>query len=232
LIAGHSYGSHKTNRELKEIREKVKPETARFGIGFHQTEWCMLPGLKPPMDGFTQDWEPENHAGMQPALLLGRLVYGDFVYAGAKAWGYWKGMEVNGNHALISLFPADGDLLKGGIVRSNKLLWALGNYSFFIRPGYIRIGLRGAENLDTVVASAFIAPDTSRVVVVFVNSSFKTVPARVSFLRGWNKKINKISAFRTDDRTDLSNMFIPDKFSPKEIYNIPARSLISMVFDL
>ncbi len=231
IIAGHSYGSHKTNRELKETREKVKTETTKYGIGFHQSEWCMLPGLKPPMDGFTQDWEPENYAGIQPALLLGRLVYGDMVFAGAKAWGYWKGMEVNGNHALVSLYPTGGDLLKGGIIRTNKLLWALGNYSFFIRPGYIRIGLRGAEDLDTVVASAFMAPDKSRIVIVFVNSSFTMAPARISFLRGWNKKVKKVAAFRTDDRTDLVNVFLPEKFSPKEEYNIPARSLITMVFD-
>jgi hypothetical protein len=107
----------------------------------------------------------------------------------------------------------------------------LGNYSFFIRPGYTRIGLRGAEDLDTVVASAYMAPDTSRIVIVFVNSSFTMAPARISFLRGWNKKVKKVAAFSTDDRTDLANVFLPEKFSPKEVYNIPARSLITMVFD-
>ena len=231
IIAAHDYGSHITNKELKEVREKVRVEAEKYGVSFHQSEWCFLPRLRPPMDGFTSDWEPVNFSGMQPALLLGRLVYGDFVYAGAKAWGYWKGMEVKGNHALISLLPTDGDLLKGGDIRTNKMLWALGNYSFFIRPGYTRIGLQGAEDLDTVVATAYMAPDKSRIVTVYVNSSFETVPVGISFLHGWNDKLKKVSVFRTDDRTDLANMYVPENFLSDMKYVVPPRSLVTMVFD-
>ena len=230
VISGHSYRSDKTNEDLKATREKVKNETEKYGISFHQTEWCMLPGLKLPIDGFTSDWQPDNYSGIQPALLLGRLIYGDFVYAGAKSWGYWKGMEVNGNHALVSLFPADGDLKKGGFVRTNKLLWALGNYSFFIRPGYIRIDLQGADDLDTLVASAYLAPDNSRIVAVYVNSSFEMLPVNISFLHGWNEKAQKVSIYKTDDRTDLANMVVAEKFLPDAEYLIPPRSLVTMVF--
>lgn len=231
-IAGHSYNSHKTNADLKDTREKVKNEIEKYGISFHQSEWCMLPGLKLPMDGFTSDWKPDNYADIQPALLLGRIVYSDLVYAGAKSWGYWKGMEVNGNHALVSLYPSEGNLLKGGLVRTNKMLWALGNYSFFIRPGYIRIDLQGADDLDNLVSSAYLAPDNSRIVAVIVNSSFKMIPVRVSFLQSWDKKIKKVSVYKTDDRTDLANMYLPEKFLPGTEYMVPPRSLITMVFDL
>jgi O-glycosyl hydrolase len=231
IIAGHDYGSHKTNKILLETREKVKVETEKYGIGFHQTEWCMLPGLKLPIDGFTSDWKSGNYADIQPALLLGRLVYGDFVYAGARSWGYWKGMEVLGNHALISLYPTDGDLQKGGLAGTNKMLWALGNYSFFIRPGYIRIDLQGADDLNTLVSSAYLAPDKSRIVAVYVNSSFKMLPVSVSFLQSSDKKIKKVSAYKTDDRTDLGNMLVPEKFLPGTEYRIPPRSLVTMVFD-
>jgi hypothetical protein len=192
-------------------------------------KWCLLPGLKPPMDGFAPEWEPANYAGMQPALLLGRLVYGDFVYAGSRAWGYWKGMEVNGNHALVSLYPTDGDLLKGGLIHTNKMLWALGNYSFFIRPGYKRIGLWGADDLDTLVASAYMAPDKSRIVAVFINSSFERIPVSVSFLNGYDKKVKKVSVFRTDERSDLANMYVSEEFSSDTKYEIPPRALITMV---
>jgi len=231
LIAGHSYNSDKTNKELKEIRERVKSEIGKYDVSFHQSEWCMLPGLKPPIDGFTPDWEPVNYAGIQPALLLGRLVYGDFVYAGAKAWGYWKGMEINGNHALVSLYPADGDLLKGGSIGANKMLWALGNYSFFIRPGFTRIGLQGADKLNALVASAYQAPDKSRIVAVYVNSSFEMIPVKIALLQGWDRKVKKISLFRTDERSDLANMYVPENFSQDVEYAIPPRSLITMVFD-
>jgi O-glycosyl hydrolase len=232
IIAGHDYGSHKTNNALIETREKVKAETEKYGISFHQSEWCMLPGLKQPMDGFTPEWVPGNYSGIQPALLLGRLVYGDLVHAGTKAWGYWKGMEVNGNHALISLFPPDGDLLKGGVASSNKMLWALGNYSFFIRPGYSRIELLGADDPETLIASAFMSPDQSRIVIVYVNSSFDTISVSLSFLKEFDKKIKKVLAYRTDQRSDLTNMHVSQVFSPKEGFVVPPRSLITMVFDL
>jgi hypothetical protein len=140
-------------------------------------------------------------------------------------------MEVNGNHALVSLFPTDGDLQKGGLARTNKMLWALGNYSFFIRPGYIRIALQGADDLDTLVSSAYLAPDKSCIVAVFVNSSFEIVPVSVSFLQGWDKKTRKVSVYKTDDRTDLANMYEPEKFFQGTEYLIPPRSLITMLFD-
>lgn len=231
LIAGHSYHSDKTNVDMRETREKVRAEVEKYGIKFHQSEWCMLPGLKLPIDGFTPGWQPVNYAGMQPALLLGRLIYSDFVYAGAESWGYWKAMEVDGNHALISLYPTDGDLLKGGFVRANKLLWALGNYSFFIRPGYVRIELLGADDLNTMVASAYLAPDNSRIVAVFVNSSFANIPVNVFFTNQGSRKVKNIAIFKTDDRTDLANMDVPGDFLPTTTYTIPPRSLVTMTFD-
>ncbi len=231
LIAGHSYHNDKTNADIRKTRERVKEEIEKYGLNFHQSEWCMLPEVKLPIDGFTSDWQPDNYAGIQPALLLGRLVYSDLVYAGAKSWGYWKGMEVNGNHALVSLFPTNGDLLKGGSVRTNKMLWALGNYSFFIRPNYVRVELLGADDLNTLIASAYLAPDKSRIVVVYVNSSFEMMPIGLSFPQDWSKEIRKVSGYRTDDRTDLVNMIVPEKFSPDTEYMIPPRSLVTMILD-
>lgn len=231
LIAGHSYHSEKANVDMRETREKVRAEVEEYGIRFHQSEWCMLPGLKLPIDGFTPGWQPVNYAGMQPALLLGRLIYSDFVYAGAESWGYWKAMEVDGNHALISLYPTDGDLLKGGFVRANKLLWALGNYSFFIRPGYIRIELLGADDLNGMVASAYLAQDNSRIVTVFVNSSFANIPVNVVFTNQGSRKVKNIAIFKTDDRTDLARMDVPGEFLPTTTYAIPPLSLVTMTFD-
>lgn len=231
LISGHSYHSHVTNKKLRETRLRVKVEAEKYGVSIHQSEWCMLPRLRPPMDGFSDDWEPENYAGMQPALLLGRLVYGDFVYAGAKAWGYWKGMEVNGDHALVSLFPTAGDIMKGGVIRANKILWALGNYSFFVRPGYDLIGLQGADDLDGLVASAYQSPDESRIVVVFVNSSFETETVSIALPPEWDSKKGAVSAYRTDERVDLAKVMSVEGSSWNNECEIPPRSLLTVVLD-
>src|SRR5699024_5929269 len=84
-INGHDYHSHKTNSRLRETREKVATAVKQYNLEFQQSEWCMLPGQKLPMDGFTADWKPENYTDIQVALLMGRLIYSDMVYANATA---------------------------------------------------------------------------------------------------------------------------------------------------
>ncbi|MDR2626625.1 MAG: beta-glycosidase [Dysgonamonadaceae bacterium] len=230
LIAGHSYHSHATNQQLKTTREKLKTAADKYGIDFHQSEWCMLPGINKAMDGFLPGWECDNYAGMDVALLLGRLIYGDMVYANAKSWGYWKAMEINGNHALISLFPKNGNLSGGGAVRTNKLLWALGNYSFFIRPGYTRIALEGADDLNTVVGSAYLSPEKLRIVIVFVNSSFDNISVKTILPGNDAKKIKKATVFCTNEHTDLAN--IRNMKNMNTDITLTPRSIITLVLDL
>lgn len=142
--------------------------------------------------------------------------------------GILEGMEVKGDHALVGLYPKNGRLEDGGVARANKMLWALGNYSLFIRPGFKRIDLAGADDVSNVLGSAFISPDGKRIVAVFVNSSFDSVAADISMPSDCQKKIAKVSAFKTDERSDLSNLRVSDLskfvFSP--------RSITTFVYDL
>lgn len=230
LIAGHSYHGHSTNRQLRETREQLRQYTEKYGIDFIQSEWCLLPDVRDPMDGFEVGWHRGNFASMDVALLLARLVYGDFVYAGAKAWGYWKGMEVNGAHALVTLSLKDGNIINGGFASTNKLLWGLGNYSFFIRPGYVRIGLEGADDLDTVVGSAYRSPDQSRIVAVYVNSSNEGHSIQPSFPKEIEEKIKAISAYTTNSNTDLAKTNSSN--NPNSLISIPARSIVTIVYDM
>jgi hypothetical protein len=230
LIAGHGYHTDLTNRQIKEARENVRRQAEKYGIDFIQSEWCLLPGVKDPLDGFPEDWKRGNYAGMDVALHLGRLVYADFVYAHSKAWGYWKAMEVNGSHALISLFPKDGNIINGGLATANKLLWGLGNYSFFIRPGYLRIALSGANDLDTIVGTAWQSPDQSRIVAVYVNSAYHDCPIKTSFPQSAHKSIRHISVYTTNSRMDLAKT--SDDHDKNEPIKIPCRSIVTVVYEL
>jgi O-Glycosyl hydrolase family 30. len=192
----------------------------------------MLPGLKDPMDGFPKGWERGNHTNINVALLMGRIIYGDMVYANATGWGYWKGMELDGNHALISLFANEGNIEKGGNVYANKLLWALGNYSLFIRPGYKRIDVSGADNLNDLVASAYISNNKDKIVIVCVNSSFKDIETTFKFPSKTARHINGCKVFCTSSNMDLA--CIP--YTSKQLTNnkiiVKGRSLTTIVFDL
>lgn len=229
LIAGHSYHTHSTNREMREIREELRRHAEKYGVDFIQSEWCLLPDVKDPMDGFEAGWHRSNFGGMDVALQLARLVYGDFVYAGAKAWGYWKGMEVNGTHALTTLSLIDGNIMNGGYASTNKLLWGLGNYSLFIRPGYVRIALEGADDPGTLAGTAYRSPDSSQIVVVYVNSSYEGYTIQASFPREVSRKIKTISAYITNKNMDLAR--INTGSDPGDVIDIPARSIVTIVYD-
>ena len=228
FLCGHSYHSHCRNAEMEQVHKEIAAEAKRYGVGYHQSEWCMLPHFKAKdMDGFTHDWFSDNRADMQVALAMARIIYSDFTNANALAWGYWKAMEIKGDHALIGLYPKDGRFDNGGVARANKLLWALGNYSLFVRPEYKRIELKGADNLDKTAATAFISPDGKKIAAIFVNSSFECDTAKIALPEKYAGA--KAKAFRTDANSDLANLRICEK--SREFILAP-RSITTILFDL
>ncbi len=228
LIGGHSYHSEKNPKTLRETREQLARTCRQYGLDYQQTEWCFLDCYSAKThSGFTADWKDYACADLQVGLLLGRLVYSDLVYADAKAWGYWKGMEVDGRFALTSLSPKNGDLTQGGTVKANKLLWALGNFSFFVRPKYRRVALSGADNLDGSVGVAFLSPDRKRLVAVFVNSGFQPDDIRIRLPEQDASRVAQVRAFRTDAHSDLGRVAVADR----EAFTLAPRSLTTVVFD-
>jgi glucuronoarabinoxylan endo-1,4-beta-xylanase len=78
--------------------------------------------------------------------------------AEAKAWHYkW-------------LIPKDADNSRLTNQNGNpaKCMYAIGNFSKFVRPGYFRIG---ATSLNGVLVSAYRDPDSSKYVIVAINTN-------------------------------------------------------------
>jgi hypothetical protein len=236
-IAAHTYHNHTNNTELREVRRRAGDRCREYGLRYEQSEWCMLPNYLPPMDGFTSDWKGGNRGDIQVGLLMGRLIHSDIVDGGACSWGYWKSMELNGSHALVALHAKDGSIFNGGTVSANKILWALGNFSLFVRPGFVRVGAEGADDLDSVAASSFASPDGSRIVCVFVNSSFEGHDAGIVLPRGYERRIKNCMVYRTDKDNDLSQEKDAVSFSRKAKSknircSLPPRSLSTLVIDM
>jgi len=226
-VGCHAYKTHETNEDLVSTRKLLKAACEKYGVGYQQTEWCLLPDSNQKTQwGLAEDWIDDNHADMQSSLVMGRIICADFAISDATGWGYWKGMEVNGNFALISVFPTDGNLHHGGAVRSNKMLWTLGNFSLFVRPSYKRVELSGADDYSKVVGVAFVSPCGKRIVAVFVNSSFETETARISLPEG--AKVKDFSAFRTDSNMDMGNL----RIARADSLVIAPRSVTTLVIDL
>ena len=176
--------------------------------------------------------EPGNREESQFDLHMAKLSYADLVYADSKSWGYWKCMEIDGYHALISLYTDNGDIETGGTAETNKLLWALGNYSLFIRPDYKRINIEGADDLDSFVASGYISPDGKTIIIVGVNSSYDQQPVKFNFPKGVRKRISGVQAFKTDKEDNLKIQHTSDKVRLLTKFNAEPRSVTTWCFRL
>ena len=220
-IGAHSYHTHLRNSQMRDVRKKAAAEAEKYGVEFHQTEWCMLGFYANPkkLDGFTMDWKSNTYNDMQTALHMAKIIYSDLVYGQAHSWSYWVASEIR--DGICALIDAQGfveDARKGRDMRPTKLLWALGNYSFFIRPGYDRVEIAGADNMDGVMASAYVSPDGDKIVAVFINMTHEAQNAEISINCDGNAELAGL--YKTDERSDLAKIdFDSDsiKLAPRSI---------------
>lgn len=64
---------------------------------------------------------------------MARIIHHDLVYANAESWSWWRAAGGDYRDGLLRIYSQDG--WKTGWAVDSKLLWVLGNYSRFIRPG-------------------------------------------------------------------------------------------------
>ena len=157
LIASHSYWTVNTDTQLRQIREKVGEAIKKYGIKFWQTEFCIL---SDDYDlGTNPDGTPVGGSGvdltMKLALYVARIIHADLVFANASAWHWWLAVTpFDYKDGLICISENTDD----GEIRVPKLLWALGSYSRFIRPGAYRLGVTSSvevSDLRGVMISAY-----------------------------------------------------------------------------
>lgn len=238
VVSGHSYWSTwpvdtliQTRKELAEELEKQLPSNYTYW----QTEYC-------PMEQ-----NPDNPQGgggrdltMNTALYVARVIHHDLTVANASSWQWWTAFsEWNYKDGLI--FIDDGMLADGasrgdekmietckedGMFRTSKLLWALGNYSFFVRPGMVRLGeVTEVENPTGLMASAYADIGLKKIVVVLVNFSEDNKMVDLSFQSlpsGYF--VHKYKWYETSARSDLQYKGIVESR-----LQIPARSIVTLV---
>ncbi|MGN1220646.1 MAG: glycoside hydrolase, partial [Candidatus Cryptobacteroides sp.] len=155
LMLGHSYWtSH--DEALVPTREQVASEMAKYGLRFWQSEYCVMSNDSEIGGGGGRDLT------MNTALYVARLIHHDLVTAGASAWQWWTALSPeNYKDGLIYI---DKDIAGNDNIYVAKLLWALGSYSRFIRPGAVRTEARCHEK--DILVSSYLNEDGSEVVVI------------------------------------------------------------------
>jgi O-glycosyl hydrolase len=166
IISGHSYFTSAPAETLKSVRQKVSEslKTASVPLEFWQSEYCIL-GDQEEVKG------PGKDTGMTPALYVARLIHHDLALANASAWHWWLSVSVyDYKDGLIYAEKNKTD----GLVDDTKLLWALGNFSRFIRPGAQRVNVTSnnlnVNNVNQLMISSYIDADQKKIITVIVNN--------------------------------------------------------------
>jgi O-glycosyl hydrolase len=165
-LSVHSYWSSASREGLGKLRDLLAQNMASVSpqATLWMSEFCVLgdPGDIRAFEG------PGFDVGdMELALHTARVIHRDMTRLNAAAWFWWLAVTpYDFKDGLLRIDPS----LEAGTTRASKLMWALGNFSRFIRPGFVRLELPGADDLTGVMASAYKDPGDGRVVVVAINA--------------------------------------------------------------
>ena len=236
VVAGHSYWTFRTNTDLKSIREKVRNEAAKYYVEVMQSEWSMLDAAPETSAAFPASYEAATK--MDIALYMAKIIHSDLCYGNMTGWSYWTSFAteryaqknrfylIRMNAAGDSGDESYGDIKKGGRLTVDKNLWVLGNYSRFIRPGYKRVAMTGADNQNGLMASSWLSPDEKTLVTVFVNMDQNSQKTSITVA---DNAIESVKTYLTDKNYSLK---LQSKLNDASSLEIPARSVVTVVATL
>lgn len=206
------------------------------GLKYWQSEYCILesPGEAeiPGGSGGGRD------LGMQTALFVARLIHNDIAVANAASWQWWTSItRVDYKDGLIYLDDGKSNggttpdyVRNDGEFNDSKLLWALGNYSLFVRPGMLRIDVPNQNELDAandVMLTAYKDIANKKLIVVAVNCGKSSQQYKFDLSKGAIKN-NEVTPYLTSENSNLK------RTNTQKIDNleIPAKSVVTFVGEL
>ena len=149
-MVGHSYWTNTPVAYMREIREQLRDSIAKYGLKFWQTELCIMGNDEEIGGGGGYDFS------MKTALYVARVIHHDLVFADAESWSWWRSVGGDYKDGLIRVYAPD-HVMSSGYAVDSRLMWALGNYSRFVRPGAMRYDVSSSEAFDPygVMCSAY-----------------------------------------------------------------------------
>lgn len=197
----------------------------------YQTEWSMLENnghySSDEFVGF------DSFTEMDIALYMAKVIHCDLTYAGVSSWSFWTSVDLdrwdhNNRFLLIKAYPSGGvygDVTSGGTFESAKTLWALGNYSRFVRPGYKRIDLEIADYSKEIFGDAFVSEDGKTVVAVYTNLSSANYDIKATMN---NATVTSTKTYTTSKNSNLKEGTIETNAS----IIVQPQSVVTVVYQL
>ena len=228
LMAAHSYWTNTPVSDLRTIRKEMGEVLKKHDVRYWQTETCIMSNDEEIGGGGGKDLT------MKTALYIARVIHHDLVYANASAWQWWRAVA-NGDYKDGLIYTEPDQTQLDGKFTDSKLMWALGNYSRFIRPGAVRIGVTAfnskgemVEEGDTdpyaLMISAYKNSDGTPVVVVINYQNEE----RAFDLNWKGETVANWKPYLTSDAPDCKLALQPTIKYGKKI-NIPARSIVTYI---
>lgn len=203
---GHSYWAFDNFAAMRTDRYSVGEKAKSLGIRTWQTEWSMLDACPSELGG-----NYDNISEFDIAAYMSKVIHTDIVYGNCSSWSYWTAMSVErwsqkNRFELIKLVPASGNNYDNnfnvcGTSMANDNLWVLGNYSLFVRPGYVRIPT-DTESDKAFFCTAYRSPDSKKVAVVYSNFDRKKGKTVTCDLSGFGTPV-KVNSYTTTSTKHL-----------------------------
>ncbi|MBU1821053.1 MAG: xylanase [Bacteroidetes bacterium] len=213
-ISAHSYFTTSPNGKATDIRKQVLTSLNEVsGLEYWMSEYCILGDNAGEINGSGKD------LGIDPALYVARVMHNDLVYARASAWHWWIAISpYNYKDGLIYIDKSKTD----GTFQPSKMLWAMGNYSRFVRPGAQRVDATLTRNNDGLLVSAYLNVN-QQLVTVIINPGSTPQQVKTALASG---RLTNLTAYTTSATADLTPARVS---SPSTGLTIPARSVVTLV---
>lgn len=222
LMAAHSYWTTTPLSDLRQVRIDLGRKAKEEGVQLWQSEVCIMDNDKEIGGGNGFDFS------MQTALYVARLIHHDLVYAHVRSWQWWLAFGSTWKDGLIWWNKERQEL------KDARLLWAMGHYSRFVRPGAVRLGVsslgkaaplpEGDTDPHGLMCSAYRNADGS-LAMVLINYAEEERPFLLEPSQG---TAAEWSAYRTSDR-EGETLKPVGKVQAGEVVRMPARSLLTLV---
>lgn len=191
--------------EYSATLPKNYPEIAAAGKEFWETE--------------IYDTDMPADPGMGSALRVFKLIHQCMTLANMNAWHFWW------------VYPSttdNGALWDKATNKASKRLWVMGNYSRFVRPGYIRVGTTGTP-ASGVSMTAYSNDKDAKVVIVVANTNTSAVNQEFT-VKG--VAVSDMTPWTTDDARSLVSGAKVAVTGSAFTHSLPAKSVTTLVLDM
>jgi O-glycosyl hydrolase len=221
MMVAHSYWTA-TKEDIYAKRLALRNKLNDYGLDYWQTEVCIMSNDKEIGGGGGKD------LGMKTALYVARIIHYDLCIANAAAWQWWLGMT-NSNYKDGLVYVRPNQNLTDGEISDSKLMWTVGNFSRFVRPGAKRVDVtcadRDVNDPEGLMISSYINEQEKTLVIVAVN--YSTQKQKINF-KIKNADIKSLIPYITSD-TEGYNLKPVDVYNPNSEYLVPERAVVTFV---